>query len=99
MDTPIHVVEFHTQTGQPLTEHGVTPSVLDALQEMFEDVRVVSTNTCGCEFCASERERHGVHHFDPEPEPEPSTCGLCGRRVALAPGRSICASCAHWPLD
>ncbi len=37
------------------------------------------------------------------PEDEPAeplpTCGLCRRQVALAPGRSICASCAHFPLD
>jgi hypothetical protein len=26
-------------------------------------------------------------------------CGLCARRVVLAPGRSICADCAFFPLD
>lgn len=26
-------------------------------------------------------------------------CGLCDRQGPLAPGRSICADCAHFPLD
>jgi hypothetical protein len=32
-------------------------------------------------------------------EDEPPRCGLCMRRGPLAVGRTICANCAHFPLD
>lgn len=33
------------------------------------------------------------------PDSSPDACGLCGRRGPLASGRTICADCAHFPLD
>jgi hypothetical protein len=98
MHTPTHisVVEFHTITGVPLTEHGVSADYLVALQEMFQDVRVVSTDACDCPCCWDERAKHAAHRYD---DPSPA-CGLCGSTtVPLAPGRTICVNCAHWPLD
>lgn len=54
----IHVVTFCSLGGELLEEHGVTSDYLRVLQEMFEDVRVLSVDTCACEYCTDERARY-----------------------------------------
>lgn len=54
----INVVTYCTLGGELLEEHGVTDDYLRVLREMFEDVRVVSTDSCECAFCTDERARY-----------------------------------------
>lgn len=54
----IHVVCFLSLGGELLEEHGVTSDYLRVLREMFEDVRVLSVDTCACIYCTDERERY-----------------------------------------